>query len=337
MYQNVVTQLQKAGFTNIKTETLDDLVTGWLKKDGEVEGVKVDDKTNFGSDTKFSKEAEIIITYHTFPKYEKKTESIATSSTEQEVPQQNKPDEVAKAALESTFPVENAKRAVVVAITNSYAADVFNADGNTYDVSKFHSYADTSGKVESYFFNATSWGTWSVKDEKAWHVDSLILKNILGTVANGSLDVKYDGNKYIVSNVKGTFGKCVDLSEIEKGKDASLFLTISPEIIKNDRNQTNDSAFLNEMRSALKIEKYLRLTTSNALAKFEQIKEAKRVEMRERNGNAKLFLVESMKNADIYVNGDKAQIGAKEVTSRINDAIGRLVSMSIISFLILML
>lgn len=88
----------------------------------------------------------------------------------------------------------------------------------------------------------------------------------------------------------------------------------------------NDSVFLNELRSALKIEKYLRLTTSNALAKFEQIKEAKRVEMRERNGNAKLFLVESMKNADIYVNGDKAQIGSKEVTSRINDALGRLVS-----------
>ena len=87
----------------------------------------------------------------------------------------------------------------------------------------------------------------------------------------------------------------------------------------------NDSAFLNELRSALKIEKYLRLTTSNKLAKFEQIKEAKRIEMRERNGNAKLFLQESMKNAAIYVNGDRAQIGAKEVSSRINDALGRLV------------
>lgn len=76
-YENVVTQLQKSGFTNIKTETLDDLVTGWLKKDGEVEGVKIDDKTNFGSDTKFSKEAEIIITYHTFPKNEESIKETA--------------------------------------------------------------------------------------------------------------------------------------------------------------------------------------------------------------------------------------------------------------------
>lgn len=88
----------------------------------------------------------------------------------------------------------------------------------------------------------------------------------------------------------------------------------------------NDSAFLNELQSALKIEKYLRLTTSNKLAKFEQINEAKRIEMRERNGNAKLFLQESMKNAAIYVNGDRAQIGVKEVSSRINEALGRLVS-----------
>ncbi|MCU6796831.1 BREX system P-loop protein BrxC [Paenibacillus sp. WQ 127069] len=88
----------------------------------------------------------------------------------------------------------------------------------------------------------------------------------------------------------------------------------------------NDSAFLDEIRSSLKIEKYLRLTTSSTLTKFEQIKDAKRVEMRERNGNAKIFLIESLKSADIYVNGDKAQIGSKEVSARINDALGRLVS-----------
>lgn len=88
----------------------------------------------------------------------------------------------------------------------------------------------------------------------------------------------------------------------------------------------NDTSFLTEMQSALKIEKYLRLNTSKTLAKFEQIKEAKRVEMRIRSDNAKLFLIEAMKKADIYVNGDKAQTGSKEVATRINDALGRLVA-----------
>src|SRR6056297_21997 len=87
-----------------------------------------------------------------------------------------------------------------------------------------------------------------------------------------------------------------------------------------------DTDFLDELGKALKIEKYLRLTTSNQLAKFKQIKETKGIEMSERNRNAKLFLQEAMKQADIYVNGDRAQIGTKDISSRINEALEQLVS-----------
>lgn len=87
----------------------------------------------------------------------------------------------------------------------------------------------------------------------------------------------------------------------------------------------NDSAFLDELMTYLKIEKFLRLNTSSQLTKYETIKEAKRVEMRERNANAKLYLTDGLKEATIYVNGDVAHLSAKEVTGRINEAIGRLV------------
>jgi hypothetical protein len=87
----------------------------------------------------------------------------------------------------------------------------------------------------------------------------------------------------------------------------------------------NDTAFLDEIRQYLKIEKFLRLNTSTQLAKYETIKEAKRVEMRERNANAKLYLTESLKDSTIYVNGDTVRTSAKEVTGRINESIGRLV------------
>ena len=87
----------------------------------------------------------------------------------------------------------------------------------------------------------------------------------------------------------------------------------------------NDAAFLDEIRQYLKIEKFLRLNTSTQLTKYETIKEAKRVEMRERNANAKLYLTEGLKDATIYVNADTVKTNAKEVTSRINEAIGRLV------------
>ena len=84
----------------------------------------------------------------------------------------------------------------------------------------------------------------------------------------------------------------------------------------------NDRAFIDEIRRYLKIEKYLRLNTTD---RFAGIKEAKRIEMRERNNNAKLYLTESLKDAVIYVNGDKAQINAKDVSARISEALGRLV------------
>ena len=87
----------------------------------------------------------------------------------------------------------------------------------------------------------------------------------------------------------------------------------------------DDRAFMDEIQRYLKIEKYLRLNTSSALSKYESIKEAKRLEMRERNASAKLFLTESLKDAIIYVNGDRAQINVKEVSARINEALGRLV------------
>ena len=87
----------------------------------------------------------------------------------------------------------------------------------------------------------------------------------------------------------------------------------------------NDDSFLTEMRAYLKIERFLRKNTSVQLAKYEAIKEAKRVEMRERNSNAKLYLTEALKDSTIYVNGDVLRTSGKEVNSRINEAIGRLV------------
>ncbi len=87
----------------------------------------------------------------------------------------------------------------------------------------------------------------------------------------------------------------------------------------------NDAAFLEEILTYTKIEKFLQLKASDKLTKYETIKEAKRIEMRERNANAKLYLTENLKDAIIYVNGDTIRTSSKEVTSRINEAVGRLV------------
>ncbi|MDO5135215.1 MAG: BREX system P-loop protein BrxC, partial [Eubacteriales bacterium] len=87
----------------------------------------------------------------------------------------------------------------------------------------------------------------------------------------------------------------------------------------------DDRAFLDEIHSSLQIEKFIRFDAANTVTKYEQIKETKKAELRERSAAARLFLEEALKAAAIYVNGDKVQTASREVSARINDAIGKLV------------
>lgn len=65
-YQEVLEDFEDDGFTNINLEILDDLITGWLTKDGEVESVSIDGSIDYDDDIRYAADTEIIITYHTF-------------------------------------------------------------------------------------------------------------------------------------------------------------------------------------------------------------------------------------------------------------------------------
>jgi len=73
-YKDVMTLFQVAGFTNIEVEILDDLIIGWLIKDGEVGKVSINGETSFSSSSRFPQDSKILITYHTFPS--KETEPV---------------------------------------------------------------------------------------------------------------------------------------------------------------------------------------------------------------------------------------------------------------------
>ena len=88
----------------------------------------------------------------------------------------------------------------------------------------------------------------------------------------------------------------------------------------------DDRSFLEEIRIALSIEKFIRYDAVNAITKYEQIKEAKKVEMRDRNTAARLYLEEALKEASIFVNGDKISGAARDIKTRINEAMGKLVA-----------
>ncbi|MDN3428544.1 DUF4839 domain-containing protein [Microbacterium sp. APC 3898] len=94
-YQTVVSELEESGFTNIETKKLDDLITGWLTKDGEIEQVEINGATEFSANDSFQKDSEIVITYHTFLEEEKsdteatdeKNSDVVEKSTEEKSPE----------------------------------------------------------------------------------------------------------------------------------------------------------------------------------------------------------------------------------------------------------
>ena len=65
-YQQVIDDFEKEGFTNIRLVELDDLITGWLTKEGEVESVSVDGDDDYSADTWYRNDVEVVISYHTF-------------------------------------------------------------------------------------------------------------------------------------------------------------------------------------------------------------------------------------------------------------------------------
>lgn len=88
----------------------------------------------------------------------------------------------------------------------------------------------------------------------------------------------------------------------------------------------NDSAFLDEIKEAIKIRKYMNRQGGGTANAFESIKRAKQDELAEKKKRIKIYIEESLKHAEIYVNGERANINAKDPAGRANEALGKLVS-----------
>lgn len=89
----------------------------------------------------------------------------------------------------------------------------------------------------------------------------------------------------------------------------------------------NDSTFLDEITESIKIYKFLNKNATGARGSFDSIRRAKEDERIEKKDRIRIFIEDALKHADIYVNGDKANISSREASTRINEALGKLVAM----------
>lgn len=67
-FEDVVEELKSYGFSNIETREIEDLTSSSDLSDGDVGEISINDETNFEKGSKYTEDANVIVTYHTIPK-----------------------------------------------------------------------------------------------------------------------------------------------------------------------------------------------------------------------------------------------------------------------------
>lgn len=86
-YKEVIEDFEDKGFTNIKTEEIQDLVYGRSFRNGEVERISVGGDLNYDSGVEVPADTEVVISYHTF------SQKSIDEAEEKEKEKQKKNDE----------------------------------------------------------------------------------------------------------------------------------------------------------------------------------------------------------------------------------------------------
>lgn len=84
-YETVINEFEKAGFSNIETEELQDLNSNSELPDGGVSSVSINGQKEFEKGIKFAKDSPVLITFHTIPKISSPLSTFDIQDTDYEV------------------------------------------------------------------------------------------------------------------------------------------------------------------------------------------------------------------------------------------------------------
>lgn len=152
-YESVVEKFEEEGFTNIKLEKIEDLITGWLTKDGEVEEVSVGGDFEYSPDEWVNADTEVIIRYHTFPEKETEVaEEKLEGNTNQEETTETKDENIEEAVSDEVLTIDNCEELAKILLTqedlyeeysnfaSKYSGRTIEFDGRIDNVAKYKDY-----------------------------------------------------------------------------------------------------------------------------------------------------------------------------------------------------
>lgn len=126
-YQDVQKDLEDAGFTNITTEILYDIVWGWTEE-GEVKSVSIDGRTDYDKGEVFNMDAPIVITYH-MKEEDDPNKPVETEPTETNTPTE-KPEET-ETPTKPAEPESEYEKAYIRDLSNYDLYYMFDTDTKT--------------------------------------------------------------------------------------------------------------------------------------------------------------------------------------------------------------
>jgi hypothetical protein len=140
-YQSVEDTFEEKGFTNVKLEKIEDLITGFLTKDGEVEQVSVGGDVDYSPDKWIAADTEVIISYHTFSENETEQKEGNTDAPKQTEEQTILTIENSE-ELAAVLSTKNEFDPIIKNFSEKYAGRTIEFDGNVAYLNK-HENSDT--------------------------------------------------------------------------------------------------------------------------------------------------------------------------------------------------
>lgn len=142
-FQSVADSFEEKGFTSIKFEKIEDLITGFLTKDGEVEQVSVGGDVDYSPDKWIAADTEVIISYHTFSENETEQKEGSTEAPKQTTEQTE--GEIIltienSEELAAVLSTKNEFDPIIKNFSEKYAGRTIEFDGNVAYLNKHENY-----------------------------------------------------------------------------------------------------------------------------------------------------------------------------------------------------